>query len=87
MDKDKSAELPDELVIELRKPVTLGSETYAELILREPTGGDIKAAEKATGIESDMILIAMVSGLPKPAVEKIGSRDLKRAREYLVGFI
>jgi hypothetical protein len=84
---DKSVDLPDELVIPLRKPVTLGSETYTDLVLHEPTGGDMKAAEKFTGIESDIVLIAMVSGVPKPAVEKIGSRDLKKAREYLGGFI
>lgn len=87
MADQKAAELPEELVIPLRKPVAMGDKTYSDLILREPTGGDLKAAEKFTGIESDIVLIAMVSGVPKPAVEKIGSRDLKKAREYLVGFI
>lgn len=84
---DKSVDLPDELVIALRKPVTHSGETYTELNLREPTGGDMKAAEKLTGIESDIVLIAMVSGMPKPAVEKIGARDLKKAQVYLAGFI
>lgn len=88
MEKDnKSVDLPDELVIALRKPVTLGSETYTDLVLREPTGGDMKAAEKFTGIESDIVLIALVSGVPKPAVEMIGARDLKKAQVYLAGFI
>lgn len=84
---DKSVDLPDELVIALRKPVTHSGETYTDLILREPTGGDMKAAEKFTGFESDIVLIAMVSGVPKPAVEKIGARDLKKAQEYLAGFM
>lgn len=83
----KTAELLDELVIPLRKPVTHAGETYTDLALREPTGGDLKAAEKFTGFESDIVLIAMVSGVPKPAVEKIGARDLKKAQEYLAGFM
>lgn len=79
---------PDELVIELRKPVEFTGQVYTEMNLREPTLGEVANAEKAGGgIASDTVLIALVSGIPKPAVEKIGYRDAKKARDYLMGFI
>jgi len=80
--------LPDELVIDLRKPVTLGSETYTQLVLREPTAGEVAQAQKAGGgLASDIVLIALVSGVPKPGVERIGYRDTQRAVQYLAGFM
>lgn len=79
---------PDELVIELRKPVELTGEVYTELRLREPTCGEVAAAQKAGGgMVADIILVALVSGVPKPAVEKIGYRDAKQAVDYLAGFM
>ena len=87
MEKETETQ-PDELVIELRKPVELTGEVYTELRLREPTCGEVAAAQKtATGMVADIILVALVSGVPKAAVEKIGYRDVKRAVDYLAGFM
>ena len=74
------------LVIALSKPVALGDQTYTELRLREPTGAEMIATDRKTGWELEVALIALVSGVPEPAVIKIGVRDLNRARKYLGGF-
>lgn len=86
-------DLPDELVITLRKPVSLGSETCERLVLREPTAGEVDKAQKAgrgpdgSGTTSDMVLVALVSGVPKPLVALIGYRDFDKAVKYLGGFM
>lgn len=78
---------PDELVIGLRKSVELTGQVYTELRLREPTCGEVAAAQKVGGgMVADIILVSLVSGVPKPAVEKIGYRDVKQAIDYLTGF-
>jgi Phage tail assembly chaperone proteins, E, or 41 or 14 len=80
--------LPDELVITLRKPVKLGDVEYTELKLREPTAGEIeKASNVANPMGSNILLVSLVAAMPKPAVEKIGARDLKTASDYLQGFL
>ncbi len=79
-------DIPDELVISLRKPVTLG-ETFTELTLREPTGAQMVEIDKLEGWAADIKAIALVSGLPEPAVKMIGARDIRTASKYLGSFL
>ncbi|RJF83458.1 phage tail assembly protein [Azospirillum cavernae] len=84
--------LPDELVIELRKPIEVGSEVYMEIRLREPTAGEVEKAQKAligpnaSPTMSDIVMVSLVSGLPKPVVERIPYSDFEKAVRYLMGF-
>lgn len=78
--------IPDELVITLRKPVTLGSLTYTELRLREPTAAEMIETDKLTGTEADVRAVALASGVPEPAVKLIGARDLIQASRYIGRF-
>ncbi|MGY2732391.1 phage tail assembly protein [Sphingomonas sp. UYP23] len=80
------ADIPDELVITLRKPVTLG-ETFTTITLREPTGAQMMEIDKLEGWAADVKAIALVSGLPEPAVKMIGARDLRIASKYLGSFL
>lgn len=75
-----------ELVVPLRKPVTLG-ETYTELRLREPTAAEWAQWASLKGIEGDIKAVAVVSGLPEPAARLIGSRDLSRAASFIALFL
>lgn len=77
---------PEELIITLRKPVTLG-ETYTELRLHEPTAAQMLAWDKLSGVEADIKAVSIVSGLPEPAVRMIGARDLIQAGRYIAGFL
>jgi len=88
---DKNTEIPDELVIVLRKPVKFGEDTITELNLREPNMGEVekftKNVVKWSPLEAMNFFIADIAKIPKPAVDLIGGRDGKLAREYLTNFL
>lgn len=78
----------DELTITLTKPVELGSEIYRELRLREPTAAEwIESGKAASGGESELKLVVLVSGVPDPAVRKLGMRDFLKATRHLERFL
>lgn len=82
---------PEEKILKLRKPVTIGSGeaaiTYESLTLREPTAGELdKAMAASTNIGIGIMLISLVAAVPKLAVEKLCQRDFTEANEYLGGF-
>lgn len=79
-------EIPELLVITLRKPITLG-ETYAELRLREPTAAEWTQWDKLSGVEADIKSVSLVSGVPEPVIRQIGTRDLLTASRYLARFL
>jgi hypothetical protein len=81
-------EIPDELVITLRKPIEFGGETYTELTLREPTAGEYEQVDNVKGpTATDIIMVSLVSGVPKQVIAKVGMRDLNKAAKYLGSFI
>ena len=80
-------EVPEELVITLRKTVEFAGQTYDRLILREPTAGQMMEWDKLSGTEGDVKAVAVVSGLPEPAVRLIGARDLIKAAKYISRFL
>ena len=88
---DKDTEIPDELVIVLRKPVKFGEDIITELRLREPNLGEIekftKNMTKWSPLEAMNFFIADIAKISKPAVDLIGGRDGKLAREYLSNFL
>lgn len=82
---------PEEMILKLRKPVTIGSGdgavTYDTLNLREPMAGELeKAMAASTTIGIGILLIHQVAGVPKLAIEKLCQRDFTEANEYLGGF-
>lgn len=81
-----SAEIPEELIVALRKPVTLG-ETYTELKLREPTAAEWAMFDKLSGVDADIKSVSVVSGVPERAISLIGARDLLTASRYLARFL
>lgn len=77
---------PDELVIPLRKPIELGSVTYTEIRLREPTAGEMKTWDKLGGADADIQAVSVVAGVPKIVAEKLGARDILTAGRYIARF-
>lgn len=82
-----AAEIPDELIIVLRKPVMLGTETYTQLVLREPTAAEWEQWDGLSGVVCDQKAVAVVSGVPLPAVRMIGARDLVAGARYIARFL
>ena len=83
-------EMPETLTITLRKPVVIGDQVYDRLELREPTGGEFRKMTKQASSDPAgalIELIAAVSGIAPPIIEKIGVRDVNAAGEYLMFFI
>lgn len=74
------------LIIPLREPVMLGDQSYDTLRLREPTGAEMVAVDDKRGWALELALIALVSGVPEPAVLKIGAQDLNKARRFMERF-
>ncbi|WP_157218670.1 phage tail assembly protein [Flavisphingomonas formosensis] len=83
----KIDEIPDELVITLRKPVEHGGETYTELKLKEPTAGQLLEIDKHDGRAADVFSVSLIAGIPKGAIEKIGARDLIKGARYIASFL
>src|SRR5215469_9352080 len=86
--KHDYTEPPEEYVLKLRKPLVLGvgenAVTYDTLTLHEPNGAQLdRAGREFTGAGQKMVLIQLITGVPRKAVEKISQRDLQEASEYL----
>lgn len=79
--------LPDTLRIELRKPLSLGDLTWTYLDLREPTAAEWEQFDKVGGVTADITAIAIISGVPRPAVAMLGARDLRAAGKYIAAFL
>jgi hypothetical protein len=79
--------MEDEKIITLDKLIKVGDLEYTSLTLREPTAGELERATlKDRAISVTLDLIAMVAGVPRGVVEKLPSRKLKEASEYVSGF-
>jgi hypothetical protein len=83
--------MEDTKTITLKKSVEFNAETFHELHLREPVADEIdkfsKASEKDGAVSALLLLISLVTGIPKPAIGKIGARDMKAAERFLSSFL
>ena len=85
-ESNKSVELPPEKRIPVDPPVSYGGQSYAELVLREPSAGEIEDCDHLTGTAWTRALVAKVAGVPDKAVRELRIRELNSASEYLTGF-
>ena len=77
----------EEKILVLRKPVSLGGVDYSEIVLREPTAGELsKATRGFQGIDTGIMLISLISKVPKGVVEKMCQRDFQEANDFLASF-
>jgi hypothetical protein len=84
-------ELQDEMTLPLRKPLMTAKGEIAALGLREPNAGELAKFTRAIPTEGSvaatLLLIALVSGIDKPFLEKLTARDFHEASDYLGGFM
>lgn len=84
-------DVPDELVITFRKPITVGNETIDHIRLEEPEARHIAAFEKMApkigNVDATIVMISSIAGVSKAVVDRMKSRDLNQAQEYLSHFL
>lgn len=84
---DTATPIEEEKTLVLRKPVKLGHIECTELELREPTAGELSKAAKAGGdVDVAILLISIVSKVPRGAIEKLCQRDFQEAADFLGSF-
>ena len=88
--------IPDELVVELSRPVTLsnGSEDateYTTIRLSEPTVEQlsqfVRKTKSENAVDAMKYLVSIVSGTPLAVIARIGVRDFYKAQEYMMAFL
>ena len=84
---DAFDEPPSELTIDLIHPIEHADQRYAQIVLHEPTAGQLIEWDRVDGIEADLTIISAVSGVPLIALDKLRARDLVRAGSYLANFL
>jgi hypothetical protein len=80
--------MEDTKVITLDKPIVVGETSYESLTLREPEAGELERATKGdrAGLTVTIDLISMIAGVPRKVAEKLPSRKLSEAAQFIEGF-
>lgn len=89
------APLPTAHIIDLAEPIEVRGERYEQVVLREPTGAEMRQAKGhlrngATAPqlrEYEMALVQAVSGLPRQVVQMLPIRVFREAALFIEGFI
>jgi hypothetical protein len=81
------AAMPDELVIALRRPVEISGRSFTELRLREPTAGEMRLVRAKPTLDQQIFAVALISGIPEGAVERMPISVVTAAENYLAGFL
>ena len=75
------------LTISFRKPIEDKGVTHDQVILREPTAGELAETDGLEGYASDLRIISVVGGLPESTVRKMQTREFLQATRFLGGFM
>lgn len=79
--------MEDSILLQLRKPVTLGSMTYTELSLSEPTLGQLVDSNAAgTPMQQMAALIAVNAKVSPAVVRALCQRDAQDAIDFFGRF-
>lgn len=87
---------PEQLVLELRKPLKLHDDDenpVSQLVLTEPTAKQLSAFIKAQNkagaddVEASLVFLFANTGVSIKHLEQLGARDLKKAMDFLSGFL
>lgn len=79
-------EPPEEMTITLAETIQVGTTWIPELSLREPTLGELIKGDKYDGVQRTVVMVALVSGLPRAVIELVPITDFARAAQYIHSF-
>lgn len=95
LEDDPFRDIPPTLTIPIDPPVAFEGREYGQIILREPRAGQVRQADEQVrgGVTMAAMrtrehhLVASVSGLPFPVVERLPVSRVTLAMEYLNRFL
>lgn len=76
----------DEMIIDLDETLQAGTTWVTKLDLREPTLGELIKGDKYEGMQRTVVLVALVSGLPRAIVEMLPISAFAKAASFVMGF-
>ena len=79
----------EDKAIVLRKPIEFNKITHAELVLREPTAGELSKATRHGGdnnVDVAISLISQIAVVPMKVVEMLTQRDFQECNDFLGSF-
>lgn len=77
----------DELVLRFKRPIEFGGQTHHEVILKEPTAGQLRDISKKSGPDATIHAIAVTAGVLQGVAEQISTRDLMKAEAFFSRFL
>jgi hypothetical protein len=79
--------LVDTLTLPLREALSLGSEVYSEITLREPTAGQLEEIAAVPAHKAGIKAVSLCGGVPETIVRQMKSRDFKKAENFVLSFM
>jgi hypothetical protein len=76
----------DEMTITLTETLQIGTTWVTELNLREPTLGEMIKGDKYDGLQRTVVLVALVSGLPRAVIEMVPISEFAKAAKFTNSF-
>lgn len=87
MREGQYADTGEELTFTFRAAVKVGEQAFTEMRLREPTGEEMIKMEALKGMAGNLFDLALISGLPKAAIGRLGVSDITRGAAFLASFM
>ena len=79
----------DSVTLVLKKPLVLPDRTITELVIKEPTAGDLALSEQSSKkgqAEQGIFLLGLATGLHPTIIKQLGGGDFLRAQKVLGNF-
>jgi hypothetical protein len=74
--------------VALSRPIKVGDDELSELLLREPTAGDLEATDGADGdVAKSILLIAKLADVPPSSIRSLRAKDLQTVSEAIAPFL
>jgi hypothetical protein len=80
-------DLDEDLVIVFKKPIDGPTGPVSQLVITEPTAGQMMLWDKLEGVAADVMAISTVSGIPQSVIEKVPARPFNRAARRIGAFL
>lgn len=80
-------EYPDELILQFRKPIKFSGQDYHEVVLKEPTAGQLREITRKSGPDATIHAIAVTGGILPGVAEQIPTRELMKAEAFFSRFL
>jgi len=87
---DDRLDLPidEKTTITLKKPITVAGKLVDQLVLREPTTGELRAAGDGENATATVIILASrVCAVPEAAIEQMAASDYAKVQRFFMQFM